>query len=305
MRLMSRSLFWVCLAALGLNCGSVGARKPPDGGFGGVGGSGGSGSGGASPCPAQPPADGTTCGANLQCEYGDDPNPYCRPYAVCFQKKWQVNPVSTTNCPSKSATTCPASFAAAKDAACTENGAWCSWPPGTSCHCTDCSPGPISQVCTGNPTWHCPFVTMGCPDAIPRAGSPCSGTPAYCASGCEFGSRRCVEGRWTEEGDYCPISRRAAKQDIHYLSPVEIDHLAAETETIRLASYQYRSPAFGAPGKHLGFIIDDNPDLPAISASRETVDLYGFASMLLATSQAQARRIEALEREVARLRKRR
>jgi hypothetical protein len=30
--------------------------------------------------------------------------------------------------------------------------------------------------------------------------------------------------------------------------------------------------------------------------------LYGFASMLLATSQAQARKIETLEREVARLR---
>ena len=72
---------------------------------------------------------------------------------------------------------------------------------------------------------------------------------------------------------------------------------------MRLATYRYRSAAFGSPGQHLGFIIEDSPDVPAVSASHKTVDLYGFASMLLATSQAQARRIEALEREVARLKR--
>ena len=72
---------------------------------------------------------------------------------------------------------------------------------------------------------------------------------------------------------------------------------------MRLANYRYRSPAFGAPGNHLGFIIEDSPDVPAVSRSHKTVDLYGFASMLLATSQAQQRRIDALEREVARLKR--
>lgn len=93
------------------------------------------------------------------------------------------------------------------------------------------------------------------------------------------------------------------KEDIHYLSPSEIDRLAADTEAMRVARYRYRSTAFGSPGQHLGFIIDDSPNVPAVSASHQTVDLYGFASMLLATSQAQARRIDALEREVARLKK--
>jgi hypothetical protein len=98
------------------------------------------------------------------------------------------------------------------------------------------------------------------------------------------------------------MSTRTVKEDIRYLSPSEIDSLAAETEAMRVASYRYRSSAFGAPGRHLGFIIEDSPNVPAVSASHQTVDLYGFASMLLATSQAQSRRIETLEREVARLR---
>jgi hypothetical protein len=98
------------------------------------------------------------------------------------------------------------------------------------------------------------------------------------------------------------MSTRTVKEDIRYLSPQEIDHLAAETEAMRVASYRYRSAAFGTPGRHLGFIIEDSPNVPAVSPSRQTVDLYGFASMLLATSQAQAHRIEALERDVAQLR---
>jgi hypothetical protein len=100
------------------------------------------------------------------------------------------------------------------------------------------------------------------------------------------------------------MSTRTVKEDIRYLSPAEIDQLAAQTEAMRVASYRYRGSAFGTPGRHLGFIIEDSPDVPAVSSTHKTVDLYGFASMLLATSQAQARRIDALEREVARLRKR-
>jgi hypothetical protein len=87
------------------------------------------------------------------------------------------------------------------------------------------------------------------------------------------------------------------------LSADEVEKLAVATEALRLASYRYRSPAFGTPGPHLGFIIEDSPDVPAVSPSQQTVDLYGFASMLLATTQTQARRLEHLEREVAGLRR--
>jgi hypothetical protein len=55
----------------------------------------------------------------------------------------------------------------------------------------------------------------------------------------------------------------------------------------------------------VGLIIDDDPTAPVVSASGQTIDLYSFVSMLLASSQAQARRIEALERELAALQRKR
>ena len=258
---------------------------------------------GAGPCPSEPPVSAASCNiAGLICEFGTDPNPYCRTYARCEQGQWQLDAVSATQCPSTKANTCPATLQAARDASCAEKGAWCTWDPGTTCKCTDCRPGPVGDYCTGDPTWHCAQAPTDCPVGIPRSGSPCSGDQPFCPYGCEYGSRRCTTGVWTEEFGLCPLSTRTVKEDIRYLSPSEIDSLAAETEAMRVASYRYRSSAFGAPGRHLGFIIEDSPNVPAVSASHQTVDLYGFASMLLATSQAQSRRIETLEREVARLR---
>jgi hypothetical protein len=297
-----------CVLLLVSACGSNAPLKDTGPGGSAAGSAGGSagaaaGSAGSGPCPSQPPVAATSCNiASLTCEYGTDPSPWCRTYATCQQDQWQIEAVSTTDCPSMRATTCPASFAAAIDGACSEKGSWCTWDPGTTCECTDCSPGPVGPRCTGSPTWHCAQTESGCPTAIPRSGTACSGEPVVCEYGCEFGARRCTAGIWTEEGGLCPQSTRAVKEDIHYLSPAEIDGLAAQTEAMRVASYRYRSTAFGAPGTHLGFIIDDSPNVPAVSPSHQTVDLYGFASMLLATSQVQARRIEALERAVARLR---
>ncbi|MEA2697483.1 MAG: hypothetical protein QOI66_1754 [Myxococcales bacterium] len=263
------------------------------------------GSAGAGPCPSQPPIAATSCNvASLICEYGADPNPFCRTYARCEQGLWQLAAVSMTECPSTTATTCPTTLEAARDTACNEKGAWCTWAPGTTCKCTDCRPGPTGDYCTGNPTWHCAKNSAGCPVGIPPSGSLCSGDQPFCTYGCEYGTRRCTAGIWEEEPGLCPMSTRTVKEDIRYLSPAEIDQLAAQTEAMRVASYRYRGSAFGTPGRHLGFIIEDSPDVPAVSSTHKTVDLYGFASMLLATSQAQARRIDALEREVARLRKR-
>jgi hypothetical protein len=271
-------------------------------GGGGGGGSGGSGGAPAGPCPSQVPTDGASCTrADLACEFGDDPNPFCHTYARCQQGQWHLDAMPT-GCPSMKATSCPTTFAAAAGAVCTEKGNWCTWPPGTTCECTDCREGPLGPVCTGNPTWHCAQTSIDCPPAMPRSGTACSGTPMLCEYGCEYGARRCTGGEWTAEPGLCPISTRAAKEEIHYLSPAEIDQLAADTEAMRVASYRYRNAANGGAGRHLGFIIEDSPNVPAVSSSHKTVDLYGFASMLLATSQVQARKIEALELEVARLR---
>ncbi|HVU51744.1 MAG TPA: hypothetical protein VHL80_13705 [Polyangia bacterium] len=255
------------------------------------------------PCPATPPLTGDVCTVPaLDCEWGDDPNPFCHTIAFCSQGQWAVNPLSN-QCPSTRAASCPPSLEAARGAACAEMGAWCTWQPGTTCHCTNCRPGPVGDACSGDPTWYCAQSATGCPSGVPALGSPCAPDQLYCEYGCDFGGRRCVSGVWAFEVSPCPMSTRAVKQDIRYLSPPEIDELATKTNAIRLASYRYRGPQFGSPGQRLGFIIEDNPDLPAVSPGGRTVDLYGFASMLLATSQVQARRIETLEREVAALRR--
>jgi hypothetical protein len=73
---------------------------------------------------------------------------------------------------------------------------------------------------------------------------------------------------------------------------------------MRLASYEYTDPVL-AGRRRLGVIIEDQPgDSFAVESNRGQMDLYGYTSMVLATVQSQARRIEALEREVASLRTR-
>jgi hypothetical protein len=100
----------------------------------------------------------------------------------------------------------------------------------------------------------------------------------------------------------CPKSRRRYKNDIHYLAPAELARYREELMAMKLATWRYKHD----PAKeHLGFIIDDNEDLAAVDANRDVVDLYGYTSMAVATIQLQARQIEALEREVAAMKKQR
>jgi hypothetical protein len=72
---------------------------------------------------------------------------------------------------------------------------------------------------------------------------------------------------------------------------------------MRLATYQYNDVAL-AGRRHLGFILEDAPMSYAAEPERSQIDLYGYTSLLLATTQSQARRIDALEREVRRLQRR-
>lgn len=290
---------------VGLWC-TVAACSSPSGKTGQLGGEDG-GSGDAivvGPCPETLPTTGASCSQEgLVCEYGDDPNPRCRVHPRCEQGAWVSFDGALPGCPSTRASSCPVTVDAARDQACTEDQAWCSWASGAVCRCTPCRQGPISDLCATEATWHCSASPPACPAGIPRSGTACSGV-SYCDYGCEYGGvYRCGEGLWKSDGENCPVSTRAAKEDIRYLSSDEIQRLAAATEAMRLASYRYRSPGFGPSGRHLGFIIEDSPDVPAVSPSQQTVDLYGFTSMLLATTQAQARRLQQLEREVARLKR--
>jgi hypothetical protein len=104
----------------------------------------------------------------------------------------------------------------------------------------------------------------------------------------------------TDPAVNCPISRRAWKRDIHYLSPGEQGQLATQVLQMPLATWEYAVP--GQPdGLHTGFIIEDQaPGSPAVRGDR--VDLYGFTTMAVAAIQQQQKEIEALRAEVQALR---
>jgi hypothetical protein len=93
------------------------------------------------------------------------------------------------------------------------------------------------------------------------------------------------------------VSTRRAKKDIRYLSEGDIASIASETLRLRLATYEYTA-APRAGRRHLGFIIEDSPDAPAVDRDGSMVDLYGYTSMLLATTQAQQQQIKALQKQV-------
>jgi hypothetical protein len=122
-----------------------------------------------------------------------------------------------------------------------------------------------------------------------------------CSYGCGFGAVRCDNGVWQRDADQCPQSSRDVKTDIRYLTDADEAQLAREIEELRLARYRYK-PAFDSNDAHLGFIIEDVGNIPAVMADRKHVDLYGYASMLAAAVKNQAREIRALQEEVRRLR---
>jgi hypothetical protein len=98
----------------------------------------------------------------------------------------------------------------------------------------------------------------------------------------------------------CPISRRRYKTDIHYLSRDELAQYQKELLEMKLATWRYKQN----PSKQrLGFIIDDNEGSAAVDPARDMVDLYGYTSMAVAVIQLQAQKIEALERDVAEMKK--
>ena len=100
----------------------------------------------------------------------------------------------------------------------------------------------------------------------------------------------------------CPISRRSFKRDINYLTDKEIEQYSRELLSIPLASYRYKDTVNGT-GTRLGFIIEDVEPSPSVHTEKGRVDLYGYVSMAVATLQAQQRRMEALEAELAELRR--
>jgi hypothetical protein len=185
---------------------------------------------------------------------------------------------------------------------------------GTCVHECLCE-GPSAGACCAGPTaGGTYFFTCGDPvcqghtrkDLTPCAPEQKPGAPCCPNQSCDPGddcnrTLVCATDDPTN-GGMCPISRRAAKRNIHYLGDQDRARLRDQLLELKLATYEYALP--GSPdGAHLGFIIDDvGPDSPSVASDGDHVDLYGYASLAVAAIQAQAREIAALRRELAAMR---
>ncbi len=96
----------------------------------------------------------------------------------------------------------------------------------------------------------------------------------------------------------CPISQRAAKRDIRYLSPTDEGRYAAELAAMKLATWRYKG---GDGSTKLGFIIDDTPASVAVDGRGDRVDLYSYTSLAIAALKQQQRQISELRAEIAAL----
>jgi predicted RecA/RadA family phage recombinase len=81
------------------------------------------------------------------------------------------------------------------------------------------------------------------------------------------------------------------KRDIE---TVDVGELAAQALAIDIKSYMYKDGRNGAK-RNLGFMINQvGQDSPAVAGDGAHVDVYGFATMLLAVVQTQQKQIERL-----------
>ena len=241
------------------------------------------------------------CTEGLTCQYGTDPRPECHPSATCTGGAWTV---TQSTCAALPPVTCPTTRDAATGQACPTQGAYCSYGDLT-CSCTNCSTGPVA-LCTGSPTWHCaaPNADATCPEGMPLLGTACTTEGKTCTYACGTGNGRiCKQGAWySANGGPCPVSSRRAKKNIVYLNEIERQRIASDVARLRLATYEYRDRAL-AGKRHLGFIIEDVPGSPAVDRDGNMVDLYGYASMLVAAFQEQSREIADLKAEIAHLKR--
>jgi hypothetical protein len=145
------------------------------------------------------------------------------------------------------------------------------------------------------------------PDGVPPCtqeqleGDPCEveGTTCDPMSDCNALLICATKDPKQNEGG-CPISRAKFKTDIEYLAPADHAQYAADLQSLRLATYRYRSAPADAPAR-LGIILEDNEQGIWVDAQHDRVDLYGYASLAIATLQLQQRQIAALQAEVERL----
>ena len=127
-----------------------------------------------------------------------------------------------------------------------------------------------------------------------RAGSGGQTQNAFCdASEDSLASAPCSDSHRSLVAG--PSSSRRSKEDVAYVSASALEKLSEAALDIRLATFRYKG---GDGSRHLGFIIEDSPAIPASDVAHGRVDLYGYTSMALAALQLQARHLEQIELEI-------
>ncbi len=155
-------------------------------------------------------------------------------------------------------------------------------------------PGPDASPGDDAGSVACPALGSSCADK----GSTCGNPKANC------GVIRVCDDHDPKAGG-CPISTRRRKEDIGYVGPEALQRLHDETLQMRLATYRYKGPFIDPQdpnARHLGFIIEDQPESLSVDRGHDRVDLYGYMSMAVATMQVQEKQIAELRREVAEIR---
>jgi len=151
----------------------------------------------------------------------------------------------------------------------------------------------------------CPPSTVFC--TTEEIGAPCREDEPRC---CLPGSR-CTNGNCNSflvcanrdpSGVACRLrSRRQFKHDIEYLVHGDLERLRSKLLKMNLTRFRYNGEPASTP-PHLGFIIEDVEPSPSIDSQNDTVDLYGYVSMAVATIQVQESEIQALRKELDALR---
>ncbi|CAN5128601.1 hypothetical protein BH09MYX1_BH09MYX1_50800 [soil metagenome] len=173
-------------------------------------------SGKKSPCPAEPPTAGATCGGGggllpaFECEYGSSPNRTCNLIATCDDSgTWSVSSPAP-GCGTKNPVKCPSTYASVPQGqSCSEAFPTdCTYPEGV-CSCRPDS-GPVPLDAAASATWRCDLPSDGtCPKPRPKLGSTCATPNQLCDYGaCDLPggtAMKCESGYWKLTDVPCPL----------------------------------------------------------------------------------------------------
>jgi hypothetical protein len=177
---------------------------------------------------------------------------------------------------------------------------------------TDAPSGGLSWYLTcGDPVCQAPESDAGLTDldggACPPIGSSCSTAGEACGTrnpAVACGANEVCAPKDPRSGlGGCPISSRQFKDGIEYLDPAHLEQLHDQTLRIRLATYSYKAAYADPKPRRLGFIIEDNPASPAVDPAHDSIELYGYLSMVVATMQVQEKEIASLKQQLAETRR--